>query len=1222
MKNRYDLLREKLKSEILVLDGAMGTEIQKYGLTEADYRGEKFKESTILLKGNNDLLVFTRPDVIGGIHTAYLEAGSDIIETCTFNSNSVSQEDYNLEHIVAELNYEGAVLARKCCDAIEAKTGRPRFVAGVVGPTSRTASMSPDVENPAFRNVTFDQLVETYYVAVENLVRGGVDAILIETVFDGLNAKAAGYAVLKYNEDNNVNVPIMISGTITDASGRTLTGQTADAFYNSLMHLKPITFGLNCALGTDEMIPHLENLDKWVECGISTHPNAGLPNELGSYDEPASHMAEVLGKCADRGMFNLVGGCCGTTPEHIRLISEQVRGKKPRAYGVRSPYMRLSGLETMIVSPETLFTNVGERTNVSGSLKFARLIREKKYEEALSVGQDQVENGAQIIDVNLDDAMLDAKSEMRQVLNYFAVDPAVARVPVMVDSSRWEVIEEGLKSIQGKGVVNSISLKEGEEIFIHHAKTIMKYGAAVVVMAFDEVGQADTKERKIEICHRSYKILVDQLGFNPQDIIFDPNIFAVGTGLEEHRRYAIDFIEATAEIKRLMPQVHISGGVSNVSFSFRGNNPVREAMHSCFLYEAIKNGMDMGIVNPSMLQVYSDIDPELKLRVEDLLFDRREDATERLLDFAQNVEQTGPKEAKTQEWRNGTPSERIKHALVKGITDFLNDDVEEFRASVPSSVHVIEGPLMDGMNYVGELFGSGQMFLPQVVKSARVMKQAVAYLAPFLEAEKGDNETSSAGKILLATVKGDVHDIGKNIVGIVLKCNNYEVIDLGVMVPSEKIFEAAIEHKVDAIGLSGLITPSLDEMVHIATVMEEKGMTIPLILGGATTSKVHTAVKIDPCYSGPSVHVKDASLCPGVVQKLLSKTERESFVKEIKAEYEQVRIDRLGKTKSEKVSLSEARANKMVPSFDSYTPTTPSFVGTKVFDDYDLAEISNYIDWTFFFAGWEIRGAFPDLLTDEKTGAEATKLFTDAKAMLTKIIDEKWITAKAVVGFYPAHSVGDDIVLFEDDSKTNVIGTLPTLRQQMKKNTAKPNFALADFIASKDSGVADYIGFFAESAGFGVETKVHEFESTGDDYSAIMIKLLADRLAEAFSELLHEKVRKELWGYAADESFTPTELFRDNYQGIRPASGYPANPYHPEKKFYFDLMKVTETISLELTDSFMMNPVAAVSGVYYAHPDSAYFAVGKITDEQIEEFAGRVGESVESAKRWLEPNRE
>lgn len=1219
--NQFDLFRQKIKEEILMLDGAMGTMIQRYGLTEEDFRKDRFPDHKIPLKGNNDLLVLTRPDVIGEIHTQYLEAGSDIIESCTFNANSISQIDYDLEDIVAELNYEGARLARKCADEVAEKTGRPRFVAGVMGPTNRTASMSPDVENPAFRNVTFDELVDTFYVAVENLVRGGVDAILIETVFDALNAKAAIYAVNKYNENHNVDIPIMVSGTITDASGRTLTGQTAEAFYVSLMHGNLVSFGLNCSLGADDLLPHIEALSAVVDCAISVHPNAGLPNELGQYDEEPPHMANLLKNLAEKGKLNIVGGCCGTTPGHIKAIHDSVKGYAPREIKKSSPYMRLSGLEMMELTPETLFVNVGERSNVSGSRKFARLIREKKYEEALSVAQDQVENGAQIIDVNLDDAMLDAEKEMVEVLNYFATDPAVARVPVMVDSSRWEVIEAGLKVIQGKGVVNSISLKEGEETFIHHAKTIKKYGAAAVVMAFDEVGQADTKERKVEICHRSYKILTEVCGFNPEDIIFDPNIFAVGTGLEEHRRYALDFIEATREIKELMPAVHISGGVSNVSFSFRGNNPVREAMHSCFLYAAIKEGMDMGIVNPSMLQVYSDIDPELKLRVEDLLFDRREDATERLLDFAQNIVDEGPKEQKTQEWRNGSVNDRIQHALVKGITDFLTADVEEARAAADSPVQVIEGPLMDGMNYVGELFGSGQMFLPQVVKSARVMKQAVAYLKPYIEAEKGEGG-SSAGKVLLATVKGDVHDIGKNIVGIVLQCNNYEVIDLGVMVPMETILESAVEHDVDIIGLSGLITPSLDEMVHIATAMEEKGMDIPLFLGGATTSVVHTAVKIDHCYSGPTVHVKDASLAPGVVQKLLSKTEREPFHKEISAQYQKVREDRMNKTKKEKLPLAEARANGMTPSFENYTPVKPSFIGKRVFKEYDLAEIVPYIDWTFFFVGWDFKGSFPALLDDPKKGKEARALFDDAKEMLQEIVDKKLLTASAVVGFYPAASSGDDIQIYADDAKTEKLATLPTLRQQMKKSTAKPNFALADFIAPKDSNVDDYIGFFALSTGFGIDKLVAKYEANDDDYRAIMVKLLADRLAEAFSEMMHEKVRKELWGYAPDENLSIEEVLKDTYQGIRPAPGYPANPYHPEKGLFFDFMNVTEEIGLELTDSFMMTPTAAVSGVYYAHPDSAYFAVGKINDEQVKDFAERLGKPVDETAKWLEPNRD
>jgi len=1216
--NQFDLFRQKIQEEILMLDGAMGTMIQRYGLTEDDFRKDRFPDHHIPLKGNNDLLVLTRPDVIGEIHTQYLEAGSDIIETCTFNANSISQIDYDLEDVVAELNYEGAKLARKCADAVAEKTGKPRFVAGVMGPTNRTASMSPDVENPAFRNVTFDELVDTFYTAVENLVRGGVDSILIETVFDALNAKAAIYAVNKYNEEHNVDVPIMVSGTITDASGRTLTGQTAEAFYVSLMHGNLVSFGLNCSLGADDLLPHIEHLDSIVDCAISVHPNAGLPNELGQYDEEPPHMANLLRKLSEKGKLNIVGGCCGTTPAHIKAIHDCVKGNAPRKTGKRSPFMRLSGLEVMELTSDSLFVNVGERANVSGSRKFARLIREKKYEEALSVAQDQVENGAQVIDVNLDDAMLDAEAEMVQVLNYFATDPAVARVPVMVDSSRWEVIEAGLKVIQGKGIVNSISLKEGEEIFIHHAKTIKKYGAAAVVMAFDEVGQADTKERKVEICHRSYKILTEVCGFNPEDIIFDPNIFAVGTGLEEHQNYALDFIEATREIKELMPAVHISGGVSNVSFSFRGNNPVREAMHSCFLYAAIKEGMDMGIVNPAMLQVYSDIDPELKLRVEDLLFNRRDDATDRLLDFAQDIVDEGPKEKKVQEWRSYSVEERIKHALVKGITDFLVADVEEARVKLDSPVLVIEGPLMDGMNYVGELFGSGQMFLPQVVKSARVMKQAVAYLTPFIEAEKGEGGTS-AGKVLMATVKGDVHDIGKNIVGIVLQCNNYEVIDLGVMVPNETILEEAIKHDVDIIGVSGLITPSLDEMVNLATMMEEKGMDIPLFLGGATTSVLHTAIKIDKCYSGPTVHVKDASLAPGVVQKLLSKTECEPFMEEINAKYEKTRIDRAGGPQVERVSLEEARENAFKADFETYKPTKPQFIGSLVLNDYPLERLIEYIDWTFFFIGWDLKGRFPDILEDERVGEEATKLFNDAQAMLADIVENKKLTARGSVGFYPAASDGDDIVIYDSDEKHGESIVLPTLRQQAKRKNGTPNYALSDFIAKDGSGIDDYIGMFAVSTGFGVEEMVKEFEANNDDYSAIMVKLIADRLAEAFAEHLHHIVRDDLWGYFKhDESVE--EILKERYQGIRPAPGYPANPYHPEKEIIFGLLDVEEQIGLQLTESFMMSPAAAVCGFYYAHPESKYISVGKIDDEQLSDFAKRNDEDRDKVYKWLESN--
>jgi len=1007
-------LRVANKKKILILDGAMGTMIQRFKLTEDDFRGERFKEHKSLLKGNNDLLSITRPDVIKSIHRDFLEAGADIIECNSFNSNAVSQSDYDLTDLVPELNYEAAKIAREVADEVEDETGRICFVAGILGPTSRTASMSPDVEDPAFRNTSFDELADSYIIGVENLIKGGVDVILIETVFDALNAKAALYAVEEYNIQNNVKIPVMISGTITDASGRTLTGQTAESFYYSLSHGNPTSLGLNCALGIKDLIPHLETLNNIVDGAVSVHPNAGLPDELGNYQESPLFMAEQLGILAKKGLLNIVGGCCGTTPAHIAAIAQEVKKYKPREIKPRNEFMTICGLETMKIEKDTLFVNVGERCNVSGSRKFARLIREKKYEEALSVAQNQVENGGQVVDINLDDAMLDAETEMVTVLNYFASDPTVSKAPIMIDSSKWEVIELGLKSIQGKGIVNSISLKEGEEKFIFHAQRIKRFGAAVVVMAFDELGQADTKERKVEICQKSYDILVDKVGFRPEDIIFDPNIFAVGTGLDEHRKYALDFMEATEEIKRRMPRVHISGGVSNVSFSFRGNNLVREAMHSCFLYHNIKKGMDMGIVNPAMLQVYSDIEPRLRELVENLLFDRSEHATDELLEYAQTLNSDPTKkEVKTAEWREKSVEERIDHSLVKGITDFLDDDIEEARAKAESSVDIIEGPLMDGMNHVGELFGSGQMFLPQVIKSARVMKKAVAYLTPFIEKEKSGGN-SSAGKVLLATVKGDVHDIGKNIVGIVLQCNNFEVIDLGVMVTCEKILETAEKENVDIIGLSGLITPSLEEMTYVAAQMKERGMKIPLFLGGATTSEMHTAVKIAPEYDNGVVQVKDASLAPNVVKSLLNPDKKEPFLKEVNAKYQKLR-DTRNSVVIEKVSLEEARENSFKVDWKEYTPPTPKIIGKKIIENYPIEEIAPYIDWTFFFRGWDFKGSFPAILEDEKRGTEAKKLLADAKEMLNYFAKTKKLKTSLTYGFFKAHSENDDIHLVDEN---------------------------------------------------------------------------------------------------------------------------------------------------------------------------------------------------------------
>jgi 5-methyltetrahydrofolate--homocysteine methyltransferase len=1214
--NRYELFRRALKTEILMLDGAMGTEIQKRKLVEEDFRGEILKDHKGQLRGNNDLLTLTRPDVIKEIHKDYLAAGADIIECNTFSANSISQADYNLEHMVPELNLKSAQLAVEAAKEVEAETGRTCFVAGGIGPTTRTASMSPDVDNPAARNVTFDEMADTFYVAVENMVNGGVDAILIETVTDALNAKAAIYAIQQYNKDKGVNVPIMISGTITDASGRTLTGQTVEAFYTSLMHANPVSFGLNCSLGADDLLPHIETLAEIVDCAISVYANAGLPDELGNYNDSPNYMGKLLGNLAAKGKLNIVGGCCGTSPAHIKAMAETVKVHAPREIKKRRNNCWLSGLERMTIDENTLFVNVGERSNVAGSRKFARLIREENYEEALSIAHNQVENGAQIIDVNLDDAMLDADKEMVTVLNYFGSDPSVARVPVMVDSSKWSVIEKGLKTIQGKGVVNSISLKEGEEAFISHAQTIMRYGAAAVVMAFDEVGQADTKERKIDICHRSYKIL-KEIGFNTEDIIFDPNIFAVGTGLEEHANYAVDFIEATREIKKLMPEVHISGGVSNVSFSFRGNNPVREAMHSVFLYHAIKAGMDMGIVNPSMLQVYSEIDADLKERVEDLVLNRRDDATERLLDVADSVKDgEAHKEEKTQAWREGSVEERIDHSLVKGITEFLDDDIEEARAASPSAVTVIENHLMNGMNHVGKLFGAGEMFLPQVVKSARVMKRAVNYLQPFIEDEKAEGASTSAGKILLATVKGDVHDIGKNIVGIVLQCNNYEVIDLGVMIPNEKILEEAKKHNVDCIGVSGLITPSLEEMVHLAKEMQEQGFTIPLFLGGATTSELHTAIKIEPEYEHGVVQVKDASLAPGVVQNLLSKTKKEAYLKDLGEKYEKIRVDRAKNTAVvERVSLESARENSFKFDWDNYTPPAPSFTGVKTFTDFKVSEISKYIDWTFFFHGWDLKGSYPAIFDDAKKGVEAKKLFADAKKMLIKIEEDNLLDFSAVVGFFNAISNGDDIVLSDDEGK--ILTTFSTLRQQVKKKSGS-NLALADFIAPKETGLDDYLGLFAVTAGLRIEESIKTLG--GDDYDSIMLKLLADRLAEALTEKMHELVRRELWGYSKDETLSQKEELQNKFRGIRPASGYPACPDHSDKNAIFELLDIPNSVDMSLTESFMMIPTASVSGFYFSNDSAKYFPVGKIGDDQLADYAERKNKTVEEVSKWLGTN--
>ena len=1211
---------DALEQRILILDGAMGTMIQCYELGEADYRGERFKDHSHDLKGNNDLLSITRPDVIGAIHRAYLDAGADIIETNTFNSTSIAQADYGLESLVYELNRTGARLARDCADEIAARTGVPRHVAGVLGPTNRTASISPDVNNPGFRNISFDELVSSYTEAIDGLVAGGADLLLVETVFDTLNAKAALYAVETYFETHGRRWPVMISGTITDASGRTLSGQTVEAFWNSLNHVQPITFGFNCALGAKELRQHIEELCGIADCYVSAHPNAGLPNEFGGYDESPEAMAREIAEWAASGFLNVVGGCCGTTPEHIRAIAEAVKQYPPRRIPDMEKKCRLSGLEPLNIGTGTLFVNVGERTNVTGSAVFKKLVLNGDYDKALDVARSQVENGAQIIDVNMDEAMLDGEQAMVTFLNLVATEPDIARVPVMIDSSKWSIIEAGLKCIQGKGVVNSVSLKEGEKAFVEQARKIRKYGAAAVVMAFDEQGQADTRARKTEICARSYAILTERVGFAPEDIIFDPNIFAVATGIEEHNNYAVDFIEATHWIKNNLPHALISGGVSNVSFSFRGNNPVREAIHSVFLYHAIRAGMDMGIVNAGQLAVYDELPAELRERVEDVVLNRRPDATERLLEIADKYKGEGV-EAKGEDlaWRDWPVDKRLEHALVKGIDTYVEQDTEEARKQFPRPIQVIEGPLMAGMNVVGDLFGEGKMFLPQVVKSARVMKKAVAYLIPYIETEKEEG-ARAVGRIVLATVKGDVHDIGKNIVGVVLQCNNFEVIDLGVMVPAQKILDAAREHDADIIGLSGLITPSLDEMSHIAREMQRQGYAMPLLIGGATTSRAHTAVKIEPHYQGPTIWVKDASRAVGVAQSLISATLRDDYVARLKAEYEEVRRQQASRRRHARLlTLEQARANGARVDWGAYTPPAPSFIGVRVFED-ALADIARYIDWTPFFHTWELRGSYPKIFDDPAAGTEARKLFGDAQEMLQRIITERWIAAKGVVGLFPANAVGDDVAVYADESRREAIAVLHHLRQQDEKPPGKPNHSLADYIAPQRSGKRDYIGAFAVTAGIGVDERVRAFEARHDDYRAIMLKALADRLAEAYAELMHERVRKDLWGYAADEHLDNVALISEEYRGIRPAPGYPACPEHTEKGTLWGLLDAQSRVGITLTESYAMWPAAAVSGWYFAHPEARYFGVGRIGKDQVQDYAQRKGWSLEEAERWLAPS--
>ncbi|MGB5200481.1 MAG: methionine synthase [Sedimenticolaceae bacterium] len=1230
-RDRTAQLNALMAQRILILDGAMGTMIQRFRLDEADYRGERFADWHSDLKGNNDLLSITKPEIIRDIHAQYLQAGADIIETNTFNGTRVSMSDYDMQDYAHEINLAAARLARAVADEY-ASDEKPRFVAGVLGPTSRTLSISPDVNDPGYRNITFEALVDQYYESTDALIAGRVDILLIETIFDTLNAKAAVFAVEKYFEDNGLTgdrrLPVMISGTITDASGRTLSGQTTEAFYNSLRHARPISIGLNCALGPDLLRPYIEEMSRIAECHVNAHPNAGLPNEFGEYDLGPQEMAAQVGEWARSGFLNIIGGCCGSTPEHIRAIAAAVEGVPPRQHPAVPVACRLSGLEPLNIGAKTLFVNVGERANITGSARFKRLILNEEYEQALDICRTQVENGAQIVDVNMDEGMLDGKAAMVRFLNLIAAEPDIARVPLMIDSSKWEIIEAGLRCCQGKAIVNSISMKEGEEAFREHARLCRRYGAAIIVMAFDEAGQADTRARKVEICTRAYRILVDELGFPPEDIIFDPNIFAVATGIEEHNNYGVDFIEATREIKRALPHAMVSGGVSNVSFSFRGNNPVREAIHAVFLYHAIRAGMDMGIVNAGQLALYDELPEELRKAVEDVVLNRDPEAGERLVELAPKYAGEGHAEkVEDLEWRSWAVAKRLQHALVKGITEFIEQDTEEARKAAERPLLVIEGPLMDGMNVVGDLFGAGKMFLPQVVKSARVMKKAVAYLQPFLEAEKADSAAEAKGKILMATVKGDVHDIGKNIVGVVLQCNNYEVIDLGVMVPADTILRRAHEEQVDIIGLSGLITPSLDEMVHVAKEMTRQGFDIPLLIGGATTSKAHTAVKIEPQYSHGAVYVSDASRAVGVASTLLSKQQKKGFLDALRNEYAEVRERRAAKNEAKNnVPLAEAQANPTPIDWSTTQITEPARLGVTVLRDIDLAAVAPYIDWTFFFHAWQLKGRFPKILDDPEKGEEARKLYADAQAMLRQIIAERWLRAAAVVGLFPANAVGDDIEIYAPDGaagtdrRRRVRMTLRNLRKQGRQPDGKYNECLADYIAPRDSGIVDFIGGFAATAGLGIEERLAVFEAEHDDYQSIMLKALADRLAEALTEWLHERVRRELWGYAADESLDNAQLIEERYQGIRPAMGYPASPDHTEKDLLWDLLDVEANTGIWLTESKAMVPTASVSGLYFAHPQARYFAIGKINRDQVEDYARRKGVALQEMEKWLAPN--
>ena len=1226
--SRTALLESLFAQRILILDGAMGTMIQTFKLTEADFRGQRFADFPHDLRGNNDLLTLTQPEVIRSIHTGYLEAGADILETNTFNSNAASMADYHMQDLVYELNCSAAKLAREAAQSFEARTPeKPRFVAGVIGPTTKTASISPDVNDPGFRGITYDQLVVDYTESIRGLVDGGVDILLVETIFDSLNAKAALFAIDQFFEDHGIRLPIMISVTITDASGRTLSGQTPEAFWNSVSHTRPISVGINCALGAELMRPYIEELAGVADVYTSVHPNAGLPNPLSDtgYDESPEYTANQIKGFAQSGFVNIVGGCCGTTPAHIKAIAQAVSDIAPRKIPEIPKKLRLSGLEPLNIGDDSLFVNVGERTNVTGSRAFARLILNDDYAEALNVARSQVESGAQIIDINMDEAMLDSQKAMVTFLNLVAAEPDICKVPIMLDSSKWTVIEAGLKCVQGKSVINSISMKEGEEEFIKHAKLARRYGAAVIVMAFDELGQADTLKRKVDICTRSYRLLVDQVGFPPEDIIFDPNIFAIATGIEEHNNYGVDFIDATRTIKQALPHAKVSGGVSNVSFSFRGNEPIREAIHTAFLYHAIKAGMTMGIVNAGQLGVYSDIPAELLEKVEDVILNRRPDATERLVEFAENFKGKKKEQVEDLAWRDEPLQQRLTHALVRGIDTFIVEDTEAARVEIENKggrpIQVIEGPLMEGMSVVGDLFGAGKMFLPQVVKSARVMKQAVAHLLPFIEAEKklsGDNKPK--GKIVIATVKGDVHDIGKNIVTVVLQCNNYEVINMGVMVPSAQILDMARREKADIIGLSGLITPSLEEMAHVAKEMQREGFTIPLLIGGATTSRVHTAVKIAPHYEGPTVWVPDASRAVGVCSNLLSRDLLAGYVQEIKEEYEKVRTQHKNKKGTAKLlTIAEARANAYQTDWANYQPYQPELIGVRTLNNYPLEKIVPYIDWTPFFQAWELAGRYPDILKDEVVGETASQLFHDAQTMLKKIVEQKWLSANAVIGLFPANSVGDDIEIYTDQTRSKLAMTYHCLRQQDQKPTGKPNRCLSDFIAPKETGIKDTIGLFAVGAGFGIDERVKAFEDANDDYSAIVLKALADRLAEAFAEHMHSRVRREFWGYAKDETLTNEQLINEEYRGIRPAPGYPACPDHTEKGPLFAVLNASENAGIIITESFAMVPTAAVSGFYFAHPESTFFAVGKIGKDQVEDYAKRKGWTVEKTEKWLAP---